>query len=64
MSHDQKLKELKEHIATLSSEDQIAINMWCSEFRDLLDEGGQNAFTAFALISSEITAAAEADHAD
>ena len=59
MSHEQKLKELKEHIATLSAEEQLAINMWCSELRDILDEGGNCAFTAFALISSELTAAAQ-----
>ena len=59
MSHEQKLKELKEHIATLSAEEQLAINMWCSELSDILDEGGNCAFTAFALISSELTAAAQ-----
>ena len=59
MSHEQKLQELKEHIATLSAEEQLAINMWCSELRDILDEGGNCAFTAFALISSELTAAAQ-----
>lgn len=59
MSHEQKLQELKEHIATLGAEDQLAINMWCSELRDMLDEGGNCAFTAFALISSELTAAAQ-----
>lgn len=59
MSHKQKLQELKEHIATLGAEDQLAINMWCSELRDMLDEGGNCAFTAFALISSELTAAAQ-----
>ena len=59
MRHEQKLKELKEHIATLSAEEQLAINMWCSELRDILDEGGNCAFTAFALISSELTAAAQ-----
>lgn len=59
MSHEQKLQELKEHITTLSAEEQLAINMWCSELRDILDEGGNCAFTAFALISSELTAAAQ-----
>ena len=59
MSHEQKLQELKEHIATLSAEEQLAINMWCSELRDILDEGRDCAFTAFALISSELTAAAQ-----
>lgn len=58
MSHEQKLKELKEHIATLSAEEHLAINMWCSELRDILDEGGNCAFKAFALICSELTAAA------
>lgn len=60
MNHEQTLlQELKEHIATLSAEEQLAINMWCSELRDILDEGGNCAFTAFALISSELTAAAK-----
>jgi len=59
MSNKQKLQELKEHIGGLPPEDQLAINMWCSEFRDMLEEGGQCAFTAFALISSELTAAAQ-----
>ena len=59
MSHEEKLQELKEHIATLSAEEQLAINMWCSELRDILDEGRDCAFTAFALISSELTAAAQ-----
>jgi hypothetical protein len=59
MNHTQKLQELKEHIATLSAEEQLAINMWCSELRDILDEGRDCAFTAFALISSELTAAAQ-----
>ncbi len=59
----QQLEELKQHIATLPAEDQLAINMWCSELRDMLDEGGEAAFTAFALISSELTqAAAEVEH--
>lgn len=57
MNQSQQLQDLKEHIATLPAEDQLAINMWCSEFRDLLQEGGNNAFTAFALISSELTEA-------
>lgn len=59
MSNEQKLQELKEHIAGLPPEDQLAINMWCSELRDMLDEGGPCAFTAFALISVELTAAAQ-----
>lgn len=59
MSHAQQLQEMREHVATLSAEEQLAINMWCSELRDILDEGGNCAFTAFALISSELTAAAQ-----
>ena len=59
MSHAQQLQELREHVATLPAADQLEINMWCSELRDILDEGGNCAFTAFALISSELTAAAQ-----
>lgn len=57
MSHSQQLQDLKEHITTLSAEDQVLINMWCSELRDVLQDGGSNAFTAFALISAELTEA-------
>lgn len=60
----QQLEDLKQHIATLAPEDQLAVNMWCSEFRDLLDEGGESAFIAFALISSELTEAAAEVGAD
>lgn len=57
VSQAQQLQDLKEHIATLSAEDQVLINMWCSELRDVLQDGGENAFTAFALISCELTEA-------
>ncbi|MGL4315324.1 MAG: hypothetical protein ACRCTL_01720 [Pseudomonas sp.] len=57
MSPSQQLQDLKEHITTLSVEDQVLVNMWCSELRDLLQDGDSNAFIAFALISCELTEA-------
>lgn len=54
MSHAQQLQEMREHVATLSATDQLEINMWASELRDILDEGGQNAFIALAMTCAEM----------
>lgn len=60
MSHAQQLQELREHVATLPAADQLEINMWCSELRDILQEGGSNAFTALAMTCAEMAIIAEA----
>lgn len=54
MSHAQQLQEIREHVATLPAADQLEINMWASELRDILDEGGQNAFFALAMTCAEM----------
>jgi len=59
MSHAQKLQEIREYVATLPAADQLEINMWASELRDILDEGGQNAFVALAMTCAEMAVIAE-----
>ena len=59
MSHAQQLQEMREHVATLPAADQLEINMWASELRDILDEGGKNAFVALAMTCAEMAVIAE-----
>lgn len=50
------LESLQDHINAMPEKQRIKVMMWAEEIRDLLSEGGDEAFTALALVSCELGA--------